>query len=147
MPLAFLTLSVPMLAQDMIVKADMGQKSWDLMSVSSFRFVDGNMVVKLRNGATTEKINLSEIKTITFGEATTSIISTKSVSDDVKFYLADQHLVVTGLNYPVSVAIYAISGKALFNQSAWTGGSLDISSLPKGIYIVKLGNKNFKFRK
>jgi hypothetical protein len=147
MLVAFLGLSLSTIAQDMIVSATSATKSWNITEVRSFRFVDGKMIVKLKNGEDTEEINLSEISTIKFGNSTTAITHVKGENENVRFTLNGQHIVVEGLKQSVSMVIYAVSGSQVLRQNAWNGGSIDISNLPKGIYIIKLDNKNFKFRK
>ena len=46
-----------------------------------------------------------------------------------------------------SVYVYGVGGQQLYSQSGWNGSDIDISSLPKGVYIIKIENQSTKIRK
>ena len=58
-------------------------------------------------------------------------------------------LVVSGLKANDAVSIYAMDGKLVQQQTASRGGTfrLSLSSLPQGVYIVKVGNITYKIMK
>ena len=58
-------------------------------------------------------------------------------------------LVVSGLKANNAVSIYAMDGKLVQQQTASRGGTfrLSLSSLPQGVYIVKVGNITYKIMK
>ncbi|MBR1725082.1 MAG: T9SS type A sorting domain-containing protein [Muribaculaceae bacterium] len=46
-----------------------------------------------------------------------------------------------------AVSIYALNGQRVLGLTGWTGGDIDISGLPQGVYVIKVGDKSAKFRK
>ena len=58
-------------------------------------------------------------------------------------------LVVSGLKANGAVSIYAMDGKLVQQRTASRGGTfrLSLSSLPHGVYIVKVGNITYKIMK
>lgn len=56
-------------------------------------------------------------------------------------------LTVSGLPEGESLGIYSVDGKLSLFRDAYNGEALDVSRLPSGIYIVRVGNQAMKFIK
>ena len=52
-----------------------------------------------------------------------------------------------GANESAPMAVYGVSGQCLLNEANWNGGDINISNLPSGVYVLKVKNETFKFRK
>ena len=50
-------------------------------------------------------------------------------------------------NETAPVYVYGVSGQCLLNEANWNGGEINISNLPSGVYVLKVKNETFKFRK
>jgi hypothetical protein len=50
--------------------------------------------------------------------------------------------IATGLSSTYHLAIYSMQGIKVFEKESFTDGMLDISNLPKGMYILKIATKN-----
>ena len=48
---------------------------------------------------------------------------------------------------PADVAIYSMDGRLCLMQHDWNGEPIQVSSLTKGLYILKINNQTFKFSK
>lgn len=48
---------------------------------------------------------------------------------------------VRGLEGPADIAVYSLAGKQMFAVKDWKGGAISIASLPKGTYLIKVGDK------
>lgn len=48
---------------------------------------------------------------------------------------------------PLAAALYGMNGSRYMSVKALTSDALNVASLPKGIYILKLGKKIFKLYK
>lgn len=46
-----------------------------------------------------------------------------------------------------SLRVYDASGRSVMHSERWQGETIDISSLPQGVYVVKAGTHTAKFRK
>lgn len=46
-----------------------------------------------------------------------------------------------------SLQLYSVSGANVATQPGWNGQTVDISQLPHGVYVLKVGNRTAKFRK
>lgn len=45
------------------------------------------------------------------------------------------------------IAIYSITEQPFHAQKEWRGAPIPVSSLPQGLYILKVNDRSFKFRK
>ena len=46
-----------------------------------------------------------------------------------------------------NVAVYNLAGEKVMGIDSWKGTAVDVSALPKGVYIFKINNTTLKFRK
>lgn len=55
--------------------------------------------------------------------------------------------VLTGLERSYHITVYSVSGLKLFSKSGFTDGTLDLSTLPKGIYFLSVDNGSDRITK
>jgi hypothetical protein len=67
-------------------------------------------------------------------------------SRELQVSVTGNSLTVTGVDAKAKASIVSLQGKEML-QTALTGGSIDISSLPAGVYILKVGDSATKFIK
>ena len=60
-------------------------------------------------------------------------------SDKLFFSCKDHH--------EVTVSVYSMNGQLLQSEQMNTSESLNVSSLAKGMYIIRINNQNYKFSK
>ncbi len=126
------------------------ESSFAVSDVASLHFSDGNLLVKQNADGKQSAISLAEILSIKFADRNPSEV--KTVGDGLAAVkvaaLADElRLIGYDTARPQPAVLYGIGGTVFYSVSAQTTGSINISSLPKGIYILKLGNKSFKISK
>ncbi len=126
------------------------ESSFAVSDVASLHFSDGNLLVKQNADGKQSAISLAEILSIKFADRNPSEV--KTVGDGlaaVKVAASADELRLIGYDTarPQPAVLYGIGGTVFYSVSAQTTGSINISSLPKGIYILKLGNKSFKISK
>ncbi len=128
-----------------------GTSSFDVESIERIDFGDaGITVVSTDNNETT--FAFEEIKKIVFSQ-TESGIRPQAVLGKSKLTLtlldAGRQLRVNGWQEGTVTpfTVYAMSGGKVVQIGGWSGESVDISALPHGVYIVKVGNDVAKFKK
>lgn len=127
------------------------ESSFAVSDVASLHFSDGNLLVKQSADGKQSAISLTEILSIKFADRNPSEVKTV-VGDElaaVKVAASADALRLIGYDTarPQPAVIYGVGGTVFYSVSAQTSGCINISSLPKGIYILKLGNKTFKISK
>ena len=119
--------------------------------IMSLHFSDGNLQVTQKADGQVSTTPLAQILSIKFSEQDHDGV--KSVEADplssVKVVATADELRLAGYDTASALpaAIYSISGATYYINASLTESSINITSLPKGIYIFKLGNKSFKIRK
>ena len=135
--------------------------------------VDNTLVVKLKNGAETtfvlkDKPNVTfegtDLKVVTEKETVAFALSDvlrftyikknpsgidEKVVDPTEVGYKDGVLVISQLKQGASVDIYSLDGKLLRQLTAHRSGTyrLNLSELPKGVYLVKADNVTYKIMK
>lgn len=127
------------------------------------------------NNASTENINILDIKKITFDESGLTVFSETNNYFDytsiskitfnegvgIESILADNTSIVVAPNptknylmingadnlYGSDLYIYSISGAVVSKQAGWYGERVDVSNLNSGIYFVRIGSTTSKFVK
>lgn len=91
---------------------------------------------------------LKQGKVVTIQDATLSNNEFNQNLKAVSVYNSKTALIVSGLENNHQAAIYNLSGQLIASKELSAGeNSIDISSYSHGAYIIKLGNKSFKFIK
>ncbi len=128
-----------------------GTSSFDVESIERIDFGEvGITMVSTDNSETT--FAFEEIRKIVFSQ-TESGIQPQAVLGKSKFTLtlldAGRQLRVNGWSEGrvTPFTVYGMSGGKVVQIGGWSGESVDISALPHGVYIVKVGNEVAKFQK
>lgn len=129
------------------------------------------MVVS-EQGHTLDKVDLAEVQRISFTEdafsvdkkdGTNALYGYKAavtfIEDDVsgigktavsahniKVHARENLIYIEGAK-PGSVVVYALNGTRCIGLAQWNGQPVDVSTLPQGIYVLKVDGASFKFRK
>ena len=116
------------------------EKSIELASIRKITFEAGDVVVYTSEGQV--KFPLSEMEKMLFSEAPTAIESMPMETASMK--VSGGVLSVSGNGL---LRIYSSNGQ--LQQMAKVDGSSRISlqNLPKGVYIINIGNQSIKFNK
>ncbi len=122
-----------------------------LSQIMSLRFSDGNLQVKQSADGQVSETPLAKILSIKFSEQTTTGVTNMTADQlqAVTLAVSAEELRLVGYNTAnaLPAALYSINGSQYYACSRLSESSINISSLPKGIYIFKLGNKSYKIRK
>ncbi len=125
-----------------------GSKVVPLKTLSKITFSESDMVLNL-SGGSTENVPIKNVSRFTF--ATSSGINNLNVFPKVGLYFDSETNQIMLENMPekgACIEIYSITGNRVktiqANQSTQV---IDVSSLYKGIYILKLNNQVLKFTK
>lgn len=126
---------------------DNSKVSSTISEINKITFTGSVINIKSNSGTSTSYA-VSTIKLLSFG--TVSGFETTSTADIYIYpnpatdYITVEHLPATD----VDVYVYSISGvKVLFKQLNNLSNSLDISSLNRGLYILKIEDLSVKFNK
>lgn len=128
-----------------------GTTSYDISAVSRIDFSDDGLTI-LSEGKDGVTYAFDEIKKIVFSQ-TTAGVEPMAISRKGKLTLtvANGGGTVTvngwGSRGKVPLAIYDTAGNKACEIGTWDGESIDVSALPHGIYILKIGEDTAKFRK
>ena len=89
----------------------------------------------------------SDVRIITFNKSTTGIEETRNAQEALKVKLLGTGLTIEGwpAGQEADVAIYAVNGRCCYRQAQWQGESIDVSSMPVGVYILKVNQQTLKF--
>jgi len=102
-----------------------------------------NNKMTISAGSTTAEYDLYKIKTFTFS-GTTGI---KNIEDKSSIIAEGERIIIEGTN--ANVRIFSVDGKSATLKTTNTSNStvIDISSLNRGVYIIKANNKTVKVNK
>ncbi|WP_207153805.1 T9SS type A sorting domain-containing protein [Prevotella herbatica] len=102
-----------------------------------------NNKMTISAGSTTAEYDLYKIKTFTFS-GTTGI---KNIEDKSSIIAEGERIIIEGTN--ANVRIFSVDGKSATLKTTNTSNStvIDISSLNRGVYIIKANDKTVKVSK
>lgn len=153
--LALPLLSVqPALAGDgdnLVVKTKSGAKEASLDNVQKIVFSGDSMSVVLKSG--TDTYAFEDISSIAFGTTTgiEPVVAGKGTESKLLLHVLQDGntLSVSGWTpgHAANVEIYTVGGALSRTVKGWSGSNIDVASLPKGTYIIKIGDKGAKFIK
>ena len=117
------------------LKIDFVDKGFDFVRgegdlVGSYEYSDVKKIVFIAN---------SSVESIT-GSSADVIVTPNPVVDMITLRGADEFV-------GSEINVYSIDGQNKLRISEWNGESIDVSSLPAGIYIINTQSKNLKFVK
>ena len=104
---------------------------------ASAQSANGESIVISENATELGKVDLSEVNRISFTEA---------VANNVRVYARENLIYIEGAEQG-RIEVYALNGTQCLAVAQWSGQPVDVSALPKGIYVLKVGNASFKFKK
>jgi hypothetical protein len=140
-------------AQSLVIKTKDGKESIKrLCTVHKFNFTSSNMLVNYTTG-TTETFGVSTISKLYF-KADYNAVETLSLSNGsgkMVVYPNPANSTLSVSNLPEgnhTVLIYRIDGSvAIQTQISPETNSIDVAILNRGLYLLKVNNQVFKFKK
>lgn len=93
-------------------------------------------------------IPLQEVKSVTLSEKEGDITLAgvgEIKTDEITFFRAGDELVIGNLPAASRISIVSLGGMILHEAVAEGSYTVSLSSYPKGIYILSINNKTFKF--
>lgn len=138
---------------------------------------EDKIMVHLGNGGDVQEVALSEVSKMTFGESDFSFVKTGgtaaySYEDVYKMTFSLAGIGVTDAGVPSSelvlypnpasdfvsvrgweaeesavLSVYSLSGQCCLKIVSWHGEPVSVAGLGRGMYILKINDKTFKFRK
>lgn len=134
-------------AQQMVVQTQLGSDAYNLSNIAKVLVKkDGMSVVERAKNAKT--YSYPQIMKITFHTAT-SLTTPKASPSNFKVKVEDGGNAIswTGTKGEQVVTLFDITGKIISQATRQTSQRMDISDLPHGIYVLKVGNNSIKFSK
>ncbi len=134
-------------AQQMVVQTQLGSDAYNLSNIAKVLVKkDGMSVVERAKNAKT--YSYTQIMKITFHTAT-SLTTPKASPSNFKAKVEDGGNAIswTGTKGEQVVTLFDITGKIISQATRQTSQRMDISDLPHGIYVLKVGNNSIKFSK
>lgn len=139
---------------------------------ASAQSANGESIVISENATELGKVDLSEVHRISFTEealsvdkkdgtnerysykATVSFIDNstdgigkaEAVANNVRVYARENLIYIEGAEQG-RVEVFALNGTQCLAVAQWSGQPVDVSALPKGVYVLKVGDASFKFKK
>lgn len=132
---------------ELVIKMNDGTETiWNYESLHNICFEDETtLIIVERDNLYTHPYNIAEINKLYFnssenifelGENNNSFVFPNPAKDDIR---------IIGIENQ-EIEIISIDGKSML-RIFYDGKSLDISSLPHGLYLIKTNNKTLKFEK
>ena len=95
-----------------------------------------------------QSFSLDEVRKISFAGDFTAIESTKTdPAAGVSFQFDGNAVRVNGIANTSTARLASVSGALVGMQKVDNGGTIDVSSLAKGVYVLTVDGKTFKFVK
>lgn len=117
-------------------------------NVTQFSFSGDNLLIN-QNGTITP-ITRSLIRKLTLEDVATSSIETYDENAHIFIYpnpTSDKLNMACETEQQVMVRIFSLNGQVLMQKQMSTSESINVSSLAKGIYIIKINETSYKFSK
>ena len=135
----------------LVVSNGSGDKAFLLDDVRRIDFSSDGMTVVSRT-SNDQVFAFSDINKVFFGGSTTDIRSVSGkVNPSLLLRLTNQgnllHVDGWVKSKSIQAEIYQANGTEVKFLKQWNGEDIDISSLPHGVYIIKLGSQAAKFNK
>lgn len=129
---------------------DLGTKNttFNLSNVSKITFSDDGNINVYNALGTADSYALDALKKITFKGDFTAIADTKTEPQaGLTFAYDGSRLTVNGLKTAATARICSTSGAMVAHQRVEDGESIEVGSLTKGVYVLTVDGKSFKFVK
>lgn len=134
------------------VVAGGAEKDYHTQNVAKIEFTqDGINVIRTNDTGDTYLFS-DGVEKIMFHPSNPSAITTvkNDGSQEMTLFVArnGNYVRVNGwMGDKAQVSIYALNGQQVLALGNWKGSDINVSALPSGIYVIKVGNKSAKFRK
>jgi hypothetical protein len=132
-----------------LIFTDNTESSTSVSNISRITFQENNLVLKLNSGTSTDYPVVSIDRMVFSGDSDTETETIQTTDITVYPNPASDYLTIR--NLPASytqVTIYQSSGVVVYSAKMNSGNNqLDVSTFPKGIYIIKADGKTLKFSK
>lgn len=128
---------------------DGSNESVALEDLHKITFRDGNAVLQLEDGTDDKVMSLDGLHCFVFNDEISSVVRIDADAESVRAYISGGTLRISGYDAdnPSHAALYNVSGALLMRFAALATDAIDVSGLPSGVYILKLGNRTFKLYK
>lgn len=121
------------------VAYDGSEISYSLPVVQKIYFRDGNVIVLTNDGEQSFPITILE--KMTFTETATAIEALPEQEENMTFEDGKLHIKGDGL-----LRIYSTGGQLVNIANIKEGANINLGNLPKGIYVVRMGDKTIKVK-
>lgn len=104
----------------------------------------------MKCGEATGKIAIADVKRITFSGSWMGVETPKAESAlRLRTNPVESVLSVEGYDSASSarLSVFSIAGREVISVRAWKGEDVDVSSLPQGVYILRINQSTLKFVK
>ncbi len=118
-----------------------------LTDIQTLRFINSGLNVFLMSGINSV-YDLSQIKKITF--KTISATSNLGAESDLQVFpnpVRNILFLKNAVQLSGIITIYTVDGRKIFEKNYSQNEGLDVSSLSKGVYVLRLNNQALKFSK
>lgn len=128
---------------------DGSSQSIALESLRKLTFSDGNIVAHLEDGTTATPFSIDNLQYFAFEQTATAIAKPQVNTNGIQASISKSSINLVGYDAsnPLPAALYDARGVMLMQNKALGSSTVDISSLPGGIYIFKIGTQIFKLHK
>jgi hypothetical protein len=135
-------------AQSIVIQSQEGsEQTISLSDIQKITFSDGYLVLNY-NGGTTQSYAVSTLRKLSFNSTSSTIENALAESVHFFYQATDQHLYFHNLpDSKSSVTVFRTDGILVIQTTIFSDGTIDASSLPTGIYLVKVNNQVYKFQK
>ena len=133
---------------DVTVVYSNSQSNSTFENVTKFYFSNGNLIID-QSGVETS-IPVSTVRRLELDAISTFNAISEWNEDAIFVYpnpTSDKLFFSCKENQEVTVSVYSMNGQLLQSEQMNTSESLNVSSLAKGMYIIRINNQNYKFSK
>lgn len=129
--------------------SDGSSQSVALESLRKLTFSNDNVVAHLEDGTTEKAFSIANLQYFVFKQSATAIEKPAVAADAVRVAISNSAITLVGYDAdkPLPAALYDAQGVMRMRSKALGSNTVDISSLPKGLYIFKIGTQIFKLYK
>ncbi len=121
-----------------------------LTTATKITFSEKSFSVDINGSGSVEEYAYGDVEKISFSTPNYVNAATMKVSElSLKENPVGATLVLTGYNdtQEYTLGVYSMSGQQVTLRHQWKGEDIDVSSLPSGVYLLKINTQTFKFIK
>lgn len=142
--------SVTVYAQDaqncmFVHKKDGNIVGYAISSIGTVTIKDGNLCVNKVDGST-ESYAINTLHQVNFKSANAGISALQEGGVKLNSTLVDNYVSIDGLAGVANISIYSLDGRVV-KQTRQSASDIYVGDLAKGLYILNVDGKTFKFCK